>query len=305
VTFAASYADRVMRLSEADAATLVARAFDLDVVSATRLDTERDDSFHVVTADGEYGFKLAHPDDSAALIDLQSAALAHAASSGLPLQRVLGNLTHEGRIGRLLTWLPGTPLFEVSMTSEKVEALGAILGRLSRSLADFEHPAARRPFAWDVLQLESSRPLIPLCPEVEPAFAFARERIGTLPMQVAHNDFHPGNVVADKTGQVTGILDFGDVVYTARAADLAIALTYLVTTLGRDDTDRFIAGFASVVELEQAEWDALPALMAARYTQRVLNNLELARGNPDDRGAAHKGAERNVAALRDLLHKEN
>ena len=289
-------------LSEVDAAALVARAFDLDVLSATRLDTERDDSFHVVTSGGEFGFKLAHPDE---LVDLQSAALAHAASSGLPLQSVLGQVMHEGRIGRLLTWLPGTPLFEVPMSSDQVEVLGSHLGRLSRSLADFEHPAARRPFNWDVLQLESSRPLIPLCPEVEAAFTFARERIGPLPMQVAHNDFHPGNVVADETGEVTGILDFGDVVYTARVADLAIALTYLVTPLGRDDTHRFIAGFESVIALEQAERDALPALMAARFAQCILINLELARGNPDDRDSAQRGAEHNLAALRDLLNRES
>ena len=65
-------------LSERDAATLVAATWHLTAVRCARLDTERDDSFHVVAAEGEFLFKLAHPDDEASVIDLQSAALAHA-----------------------------------------------------------------------------------------------------------------------------------------------------------------------------------------------------------------------------------
>jgi len=275
------YADVMTRFSEVDAAALVARAFDLDVVSAARLDTERDDSFRVVTTRGDYGFKLAHPDDPTPLIDLQDAALAHAASAGLAVQSPLGRVTHEGRIGRLLTWLPGTPLSET--TELRPCELGAALGRLTHSLADFDHPAARRVLAWDVAQLERSRHLLEVFPSVEAAEAF--RRFGTrvapvlahLPRQVVHNDFHPGNVLVDSSGAVAGILDFGDVVHTVRVADLAIALSYL------DDHEDFIDGFTDHVELEGMEWDVLDDLIGARFALRMLLNAQLDRGSPENR----------------------
>jgi hydroxylysine kinase len=289
------------RMTEGDAAALVARAFDLDVLSAARLDTERDDSFHVVTPDGEFGFKLAHPDDPAALIDLQNEALAHVASAGLAVQAPLGQVTHEGRIGRLLTWLPGTPVSET--TEIDALELGAALGRLNHALVDFDHPAARRVLAWDVAQAERSRHLLEAFPSAEAAEAL--RRFGTrvapvlsdLPRQVVHNDFHPGNVLVDAAGTVTGILDFGDIVHTVRVADLAIALSYV------DDHDAFVDGFTDHVALEGLEWDVLDDLIATRLALRMLLNAELERGTPDDRSDPQSGWQRLRTTLERHLAK--
>jgi len=281
------YADTMKRLSEVDAAALVTTAFDLEVASVTGLDTERDDSFHVLTRDGEFGFKLAHPDDPAVLIDLQSAALEHAASSGLPLQSVVATAEFDGRIGRLLTWLPGTPVSET--TEIRTRELGAALGLLNASLADFDHPAARRALAWDVAQLESSRHLLEVFPSAEATEAFRRFAtrvvpvLHELPRQVVHNDFHPGNVLVDENGAVAGILDFGDVVHTVRIAELAIASSYF------DDEDEFVDGFTDHVELDGMEWDVLGDLIGARLALRMLLNAELGRGTPDDRADPQSG----------------
>ena len=294
------------RISEVDAASAARAAFDLEVLSAHRLDTELDDSFRLVTTAGEFSLKVAHPHDSAALIDLQSAALAHAAGTGLSLQRVVATGVIRGRIARLLTWLPGAPLFEVAITDDQVEMLGATLGTLSASLASFDHPLARRPFAWDALQLPTVKTLAHLVPDPAIAEGFAlfearvAPRLHELPMQVVHNDFHPGNIVID--GDSVGVIDFGDVIHTARVADLAIAVSYLITPQGRDTT-RFISGFESVVSLESVERELLNALVIARLVQRILINADLARGNPDNRSVLATSA--NLAALRTLLSEEN
>ena len=291
------------RFSEVDAAALVARAFDLDVVSATRLDTERDDSFHVVTSTGDVGFKLAPPDEPAAQLDLQDAALEHAASAGLAVQTPLGRTSHEGRVGRLLSWLPGTPVAET--TEIRRRELGAALGRLTATLADFDHPAARRVLAWDVAQLERSRPLLEQFPSAEANEAFRRfgtrvaPVLASLPRQVVHNDFHRGNVLVDAGGAVAGILDFGDVVHTVRVADLAIALSYF------DDHDEFVDGFTDHVELDGMEWDVLDDLIGARLALRMLLNAQLDRGGPDDRSDPQSGWQRLRAKLDDHLSKDS
>ena len=295
-----------VRISEVDAASAARAAFDLDVLSATRLDTERDDSFHLVTSVGEFSLKVAHPHDSAALIELQSAALAHASASGLSLQRVVATGVVEGRIARLLTWLPGVPLFETPITDDHVEQLGVTLGTLSASLADFEHPLARRPFTWDTLQLPTVNDLRRLVPDpaIDEGFALFADRVAPrlheLPMQVVHNDFHPGNILIN--GETVSVIDFGDVVYSARVADLAIAVSYLITPLSRDPAP-FVRGFESVVPLEPIEREVLNALVIARLVQRILINADLARGNPNNRSVLATSA--NLAALRTLLNEEN
>lgn len=294
----------VGELSELDAAALVTATWHLDVVRCARLDTERDDSFHVVAAEGEFLFKLAHPDDEASVIDLQSAALAHAASSGLAVQGVIGTATVNERIGRLLTWLQGSPL---DFTPEPAEAerLGAALGSLNAALATFDHPAARRALDWDALRLPASRSLLAEFPSAEAEEAFARfdERVaphlGELPRQVIHNDFHQGNILVDRDDErfVVGIIDFGDVTHTARVVDVAVALSYLRHPLGVADESPFLAGFERHVPLTELERRVLPDLVAARFALRLLLNAALQRGTPDNRSDAGGGWDRTRAAL--------
>jgi hydroxylysine kinase len=305
------------QLSLEAASALLAETWGIDHAQLERLDTERDDSFHVQSAAGEYVLKVAHPEDDPLAVNLQTAALSFASElePRLPLQRLLlsreGDIEPvvDGRVARLLTWLPGSPVFSLVPDAQQLVQLGETLGLLSQALSTFDHPAAHREFEWDSTRLDliaSLRSEYP-CAEIDAAFAVFEARVapvvGHLPHQVIHNDFHPGNVLADASNPdfVTGVLDFGDTVYTARVADLAVALSYLQSPLGIADTKPFIDGFERVVRLTDAELSVLPALVAARFAQRILINVSLARGNPGARENAIGGAEQNRAALGALL----
>jgi len=262
-------------LDEGGARVILESQWGLVPEKLTRLDTERDDSFRVTTKESDYLLKVAHPADDPLYVNLQTAALSFAADeSGLPLQRLLltaeGEIEPvvEGRVARLLTWLPGEP-------DQPIEPrlVGLTLGRLNDALSTFDHPAAHRDFVWDVARLDLIRDLHERFPNDEVAKVFAlwdALDLTNLPRQVIHNDFHPGNVLTDGS-QITGILDFGDVVHTARVVDLAVALSYF----GYDD--ELIEGFATVVPLTDEERSALPVLVAARFAQRILLNRLLGR----------------------------
>jgi len=214
----------------------------------------------------------------------------------------------DSRVARLLTWLPGIPVFDAVPDPGQLGLLGETLGRLSTVLSTFDHPAAHRDFIWDAARLHLADPLRSEAPwpEIDAAFALVdAEALAALPQQVIHNDFHPGNVLVDHhhPDYVTGVLDFGDVVHTARVVDLAVALSYLRSPLGLGDLEPFVEGFESIVPLTAAEHSALPALVAARFAQRILINLALSRGNPDQRDTVMEGAERNRRALADLLEE--
>ena len=295
-----SLAEPFERLGLAEAGTLLDELYGIRGATLARLDTERDDSFRVTTASGEFVLKVAHPADDPLSVNLQTAAMSYAAEeSGLPLQRVVFTVEGEveplflGRVVRLLTWLPGSPVFE----APDLGMLGATLGRLTDALSTFDHPAAHRDFAWDSGRLDLVRPLLASFPAEELTATFDwfdSSDLGSLPRQVIHNDFHPGNVlIAD--GVVSGIIDFGDVVYTARVVDLSLALCYF------GESEEFVAGFERTVRLSPEEHAVIPMLIAARYAQRILINASLQRGNPDDRSVSATDA--NLLALRAHLER--
>ena len=283
------------RVAEVDAATLLSERYGLPGARLERLDTERDDTFRVTAAGRDLVLKIAHPDDSPDLIDLQLRALEHAAAvdPGLPLQAVVrtpdGELATEwgGRVARVFEWMDGRLARSGSPTPKQLQASGRMLGRLSLALREFEHPAARRQHAWDLANAPALRELSADNPATLEIIDRFEERVlpamTELPHQVIHNDFHPGNLLvdADTEAYVSGILDFGDVVHSARVNDLGIALAYLSTGSSPWEAARpFIAGFEEHVPLLDRERALLPHLVSARLVQRVLLNGLLERESP-------------------------
>ena len=281
------------RLTGGDALAIAAEVFGLAASKAVRLETERDDTFRLTVESGDLVLKVAHPADAVDDIDLQIRALLHAtrADASLPLQNMVpsasGELApvlaaHDNRIARLFTWLSGTELLDVRPDDPQLVKLGDALGRLSLSLRDFEHPAAIRVWAWDLLSAPRLRTLLDLVPNrlAKRALDGFDERVvpllAELPRQVVHNDFNPGNVLVDDQTRdyVSGILDFGDTVLSLRVADLAVALCYQLYPLGRrwETVTPMIEGFERYVPLTAAEREVLPELVAVRFAQRLLIN---------------------------------
>ena len=325
-SLAAQLAAPFESLTSDEAQTLVAVHFGVVDAVAERLDTERDDSFRMRSPHGDFVLKVAHPDDAPLSINLQTAALAHTADTDpvIPLQRILPSLDGEiepvitlangdQRIARVLTWLPGAPLYTVTPDARQLEKLGEMLGRLSAALGSFQHPAAVREFAWDVAQLPALRPLLAQFPSTEVADTFSlfdrtvAPVLDQLPRQVAFNDFHQGNVLVDASQPsfISGVIDFGDLVHTVRVADLAVAISYLLYPGNRSaaDIEHFVAGFARHVQLTPLEIGVLHPLVAARFAGRILVNQFLSRGNPDDRGETAAAAALNQRALAELLRE--
>jgi len=270
------------RMTPAEATALLEEHFGVAAAGLERLDTERDDSFKVTLDDGYGVLKVAHPGDDPEVIAMQLAAMTHAGAHGLPVPRVLGGpVTVGGRIARLISWLPGALAREHSPTAEQLVAAGAVLGRLSAALRSFEHPAAHRALAWD-LQHVGSLPETPPTESVIERFRHVvAPALAELPHQVIHNDFHPGNLLVDPAhpDYVVGILDFGDVVHTARVCDLGVALAYLSPGAGTviESARPFIAGFGSVTPLLDEEKRLIPDLVAGRLVQQMILRAALNR----------------------------
>ena len=154
------------RMPDASAAELLRARWGFEPRALERLATERDDTFRFDVDGSGFVLKVAHPDDDPLYVNLQTAAMSYAAEDPhLPLQSLVISLDGEvepvvnGRVARLLTWLDGAPLFEVTPTADQLFALGVTLGRLNEALSTFDHPAAHREFVWDAAQLPLVREL--------------------------------------------------------------------------------------------------------------------------------------------------
>jgi hydroxylysine kinase len=228
------------RIDQDEAISIARIGFGVEASSAERLDTERDDSFRLVTEHGDRVLKVAHPADDTSVIGPQLRALQHArkVDPTLPLQRIVRttfggplHLLPSGRVSWMFDWMPGTLLRDAAEGSPQFEALGTALGRLSKSLRTFVPDEPSRLSAWDLQNVPRLETLLQVFPSDPIAETLARfqarvePRLSELPTQMIHNDFNPGNVLVDPEGSefVVGILDFGDVVYSLRIADLADA----------------------------------------------------------------------------------
>lgn len=271
--------------------------------SATRFETEKDDTFLLDCADrGKFVLKIAHPSERIDELDFQVALMRHLERQApdLPIPRAIRDLAGaelpivttragERRVVRLITFLPGTPLDRTSSTAPQRERIGEILAKLRHAMADFSHPADGRAVAWDVTHLLDLADLLRFIPsggkrastlralerfaEIKPSLEMCRR-------QVLHNDFNMSNLVVDHASPqfLTGVIDFGDAVRTAIAVDVSTALmNQMPKTFDHGDRrDLFdeprdvLRGYLRYAELTDEELRLIPFLSMGRLAVRAL-----------------------------------
>jgi 4-aminobutyrate aminotransferase-like enzyme/Ser/Thr protein kinase RdoA (MazF antagonist) len=235
----------------------------------------------------------AEPDD---LLDLQCAALDHIAQQNprLPIQSLVHTQNGEKwstiqsngdtfRI-RAFKYLPGIPLYEAPEDARLMRNLGRNLAQLNIALRGFFHPAARHAIAWDTQNIDQ---LAPLCDYLEDEslrnlilrylgrFSVKiKPRLPGCRAQIIHNDvsFHNSVVDPDDPSQISGIFDFGDMLYAPLIQDLA--LTAAEVPIGYKDSfghaAHIVAGFNEVTPLEQQEFALLPDLIIGRLAMGLM-----------------------------------
>jgi len=221
-----------------------------------------------------------------------------------------------GRTARLFPWLSGqslrAELWDAAPSSALLHAIGATHARLTAALAGFRHPAESRQLAWDVARLPELAPLLEAV--ADPAQVAAAldhhtrdvaPRLAALPQQLIHNDGNLDNLLVDDFGATSAhtitVLDFGDVVRTARVLDLAVTASYLLPAddqYGATDTLAGLRdGWEGVLPLEPDEAQFLPRLVIARLVQRILLGSWLAREVPANADYLGRNIERTRVQL--------
>lgn len=200
---------------------------------------------------------------------------------------------------RLISFLEGDVLANVPMTDALLEDFGAALGAMDRALAAWSpgpeaSSAAERTMDWDQLRaaevIEAKLDAVAdpgKRARVERVLALFRAEVcplvPSLRRSIVHNDANVLNVVA-AGDKVTGIIDFGDLMRTALVCNASISAAYLM--LDTEDPLRrarvFLAGYAKVMPLTEAEWKVMFPLCLTRLCVSIVMGLAKHRLEPEN-----------------------
>ena len=203
---------------------------------------------------------------------------------------------------RMLSFVPGVPLAEFRPHSaELLIAIGRALGELDIELASLNSQStAKRSLHWDLARgREIVAELLPLFgKDPEKSQILQRvlqwqepiaQRSSGLPHSVIHNDANDHNLLIDedpKTGlALLGLVDFGDIVYSATINELAICASYTMLDKAQplEAALALARGYHQARHLCEDELSVLFPLICLRLAQSVSLSAGQQRLRPEDK----------------------
>lgn len=282
------------------------QVFDDDQLTYKRLDGY-DNANYLVESKGVkyvvkcYAYSPARYDE----VDAENVVLQHVGRAAneffpCPLAFEDGSLIKEVVIDghrlimRKLTYLEGDFLGDAEATPAMYASLGTFIAQMDVALQSIDSYVIRsQQSRWDLQYLDLNRPYIADITDAtvrklvhyffEQYDHHVRPRYPQLRRQIIHNDANEWNVLV-QDGEVSGIIDFGDVAHTFLISELAIAITYGIY----DKADPLhwaqiiLEAYHKVLPLEAVELDVLYYLIAARLCTSVCNSAHAAQVDPDN-----------------------
>ncbi|MDJ1370735.1 phosphotransferase [Gulosibacter molinativorax] len=290
----------VLTLDDSEARAILRRDYGIEAVDMHAMPSELATVFRVAAADGrQLAFKASRFSTSQfALESWRTAAMDHLESLGVPVARTVPSVSgtslvvadvaqSSGRpdaspgsqpsaIVHLGQWLEGTPLDSVRPSPELLREVGRTAAAISRGLAAWPAPPEPISHPWELTRtLETLATTMPAAtdPVVREVLQLAHDRfiehvadkLSSLPQQVVHHDLHDSNLLV--TGDsVTGVLDFGDMVWAPRVAELVVAGAYASRRASEPVAGLLdvLKGWGTRVPLEAGEIDVVCDSVVAR-----------------------------------------
>ncbi len=195
---------------------------------------------------------------------------------------------------RKLSYLEGELLGGVQHDHKLLRSLGRFLAKMDLKLQGFNsYVYQARQFEWDIQYVHLNQKYIndiPLAKNrklVQYFFQQYNEHVRpSLPLlrkQIIHNDANEWNVLT-QNGEVSGIIDFGDMTYSLLINELAVAITY--ACYDKENPIEWAAviiqAYHELLPLTETELSVLYYLIAARLCISVCNSAHSSKVNPDN-----------------------
>ena len=271
-----------------------------------------DQNLRLTTIDNkQYIIKIANIAEPLQSLEMQNSAMAHLTNKALAVPHAVENcdgelITHvkgEEELTfslRVLTYIEGQFYAEAKSESHNNKLwqdLGLFIGKIDLALTDFQHVGAYRYFDWDLAHgyaiCQSKKQLLTQSQQrLVDSFLILYQTqtlpvIAQLPQGVIHNDANDYNLLIDDIDQpakISGIIDFGDMVYSHVINELAICCAYAL--MGQTDPlvtlKVIVAGYNQQRKLTDIELEVLFSLIALRLCTTVCNSALAIKEQPDN-----------------------
>ncbi len=284
-------APEVLSLDADHVRAILLATYGIEALELRAMQSELATVYRVATADGHtLAFKASrYSDAELAIARWRSGAMVRLQGLGIPVGRAYSSTTGDEvavvedaqvedarAIVQVTDWLDGAPLDSVQPSSELLREVGRVAADITQGLADW--PAQPSPIAhpWELVRtLDTLASTMPAAtdPHVRGILETARDRfaehvagkLSGLPHQVVHHDLHDSNLLV--TGDsVTGVLDFGDMVWAPRVAELIVAGAYASRRAPEPVNALLdvVSGWGTRVALSAAEADVIFDSVVAR-----------------------------------------
>lgn len=190
----------------------------------------------------------------------------------------------DGKLYRLMSFIEGRFLADAVPTPKIYTSLGSFMAQIDLKLKDFRDVTIEsRKLDWDLYYIQKARPRTqyiedPSNRKLAEHFFLQWDQhvypvIEQLRKSIIHNDGNDWNVLI-REGEVKGIIDFGDAVYTPLIFELGITIAYALfdkeTPL--EWAAYIIQGYHSTYPLLKEELDLLYYVVAGRLITSLTNS---------------------------------
>ena len=259
--------------------------------SLKSLNSERDRNFLIhINKKNNYVLKISNSEESLDLLDLQDYVLnklnkRKSLNKYIPKKihkiiKIYTDLDNRKCYVRLLSYIEGKMYASVKHNSYIENSLGSLLGNLSKELQNIIQPSAFRKFEWDpsnikwitkeIKMFKGINKLTILRNLKEHNF-FVSKNIDKLRFSLTHGDANNYNLVVNKN-TITGLLDYGDMIYAPSINDLAVSLSYAL--MNKKDIystlKNIIIPYHKIFPITFDETFSLMSLVKARLTITVV-----------------------------------
>ncbi|XP_049708816.1 hydroxylysine kinase isoform X1 [Elephas maximus indicus] len=192
---------------------------------------------------------------------------------------------------RLMTYLPGRPIAEISISPQLLYEIGRLAAKLDKTLEKFRHPklsALRREnFIWNLKNVPLLEKYLYALDQnrnrkiVEQVIQLFKDEVMTKLNQfrecINHGDLNDYNILIEPSSnsavyRVSGILDFNDMSYGYYVFEVAITIMYMMieSKAPIQAGGHVLAGFESIIPLTAVERGALFLLVCSRFCQSLV-----------------------------------
>ncbi len=192
----------------------------------------------------------------------------------------VGNVRY---IVRMLTYIEGEPFGATTATSRLYESFGTFLAQLDLLLMNIKNEIIEnRKSEWNIVKFDKNKKLLKyiesdkdreILNQIFDDFEnMVKPAIVSLRFSIIHNDANDFNVLT-KDGEITGIIDFGDLAYAPLIDELAVAIAY--AGFGKKNPQKWaniiIESYNKIIPLQQNELDVIYYMITCRLATTIVN----------------------------------